>query len=87
MIEILVKLLGFAMVSQALRERERAKKYLYDNIELVKQSRKTLDTAWLNGNPREYLESLDTDLKDCLICVLATDISNDVLADMGLIEV
>lgn len=87
MIEILVKVLGWQMVSQALRERERATKYLYDNAELVKQSRKTLDTAWLNGNPREYLESLDTDLMNCLICLLATDISNDVLADMGLIEV
>lgn len=86
MIEILVKVLGFAMVSQALRNRESAKKYLYDNIELVKQSRKTLDTAWLNGNPREYLESLDTNLSNCLIYVLATDISSDdVLADIGLI--
>ena len=87
MIEILVKVLGWQMVSQALRERERAKKYLYDNGKLVKQSRKTLDTAWLNGNPREYLESLDTDLRNCLICVLATDISTEILADMGLIEV
>jgi hypothetical protein len=87
MIEILVKVLGFAMVSQALRERERATKYLYDNDKLVKQSRKTLDTAWLNGNPREYLLTLDTDLMNCLICLLATNISNDVLADMGLIEV
>ncbi|MBD2152509.1 hypothetical protein H6F44_20655 [Pseudanabaena sp. FACHB-1277] len=86
MIEILVEVLGFAMVSQALRNRESAKKYLYDNIELVKQSRKTLDTAWLNGNPREYLESLDTNLSNCLIYVLATDISSDdVLADIGLI--
>jgi hypothetical protein len=87
MIEILVKVLGWQMVSQALRERERAKKYLYDNDKLVNQSRKTLDTAWLNGNPREYLLTLDTDLSNCLICLLATDISNDVLADMGLIEV
>ena len=87
MIEILVKVLGWQMVSQALRERERAKKYLYDNGKLVKQSRKTLDTAWLNGNPREYLLTLDNDLRNCLICLLATDISNDVLADMGLIQV
>ena len=87
MIEVLVKVLGWQMVSQALRERERTKKYLYDNDKLVNQSRKTLDTAWLNGNPREYLESLDTDLMNCLICLLATDISNDVLADMGLIQV
>jgi hypothetical protein len=87
MIEILVKVLGWQMVSQALRERERAKKYLYDNDKLVNQSRKTLDTAWLNGNPREYLLTLDTDLSNFLICLLATDISNDVLADMGLIEV
>jgi hypothetical protein len=87
MIEILVKVLGWQMVSQALRDRDKAKDYADKHNELVKQSRKTLDTAWLNGNPREYLESLDTDLMNCLICVLATDISTEILADMGLIEV
>ena len=87
MIEILVKVLGWQMVSQALRDRDKAKDYADKHNELVKQSRKTLDTAWLNGNPREYLESLDTDLMNCLICVLATDISTEIFADMVLIEV
>jgi hypothetical protein len=87
MIEILVKVLGFAMVSQALRERDKAKDYADNHNELVRQSCNTLSDYWLNGNPSDYLDSLDTDLRNCLICVLATDISNDVLVDMGLIEV
>ncbi|MEA5487092.1 MULTISPECIES: hypothetical protein [Pseudanabaena] len=87
MIEILVKVLGWQMVSQALRNRESAKVYSAQNPMLVKQSCKTLDDYWLNGNPREYLEGLETDLRNCLICNLATDISADVLSDYGLIEV
>ena len=87
MIEILVKVLGWQMVSQALRDRESAKVYEDSHNELVRQSCKTLDRHWLNGKPREYLESLDPDLRNCLICVLATDISTEILADMGLIEV
>ncbi len=55
--------------------------------ELVRQSCNTLSDYWLNGNPSDYLEGLDTDLRNCLICVLATDISADAIADMGLIEV
>jgi hypothetical protein len=87
MIEILVKVLGFAMVSQALRERESAKIYTAQNPIPVKQACKTLSDYWLNGNPSEYLESLDIDLRNCLICHLATDISNEILVDMGLIQV
>lgn len=75
------------MVSQALRDRDKAKDYADNHNELVTQSCKTLSDYWLNGNPREYLESLDTDLRDCLICYLANDISADVLLDYGLIEV
>jgi hypothetical protein len=87
MIEILVKVLGFAMVSQALRDRDKAKDYADKHNELVRQSCKTLSDCWLNGNPSEYLESLDTDLRNCLICHLASDISADAIADMGLIEI
>ena len=87
MIGILVKVLGWQMVSQALRERESAKIYTAQNSIPVKQACKTLSDYWLNGNPREYLEGLDADLRNCLICHLASDISADVLADMGLIEV
>ena len=87
MIEILVKVLGFVIVSQALKDRESAKVYSAQNPMLVKQSCKTLDDYWLNGNPREYLESLDIDLRNCLICHLASDINADVLSDYGLIEV
>jgi len=87
MIEILVKVLGFATVSQALRERDKAKDYSNRHNELVRQSCNTLSDYWLNGNPRDYLDSLDSDLRDCLICLLATDITNESLVDMGLIEV
>ena len=87
MIEILVKVLGWQMVSQALRDRESAKVYNAQNSMLVSQACKTLSDYWLNGNPREYLESLDTELRNSLICHLATDISADAIADMGLIEV
>ena len=87
MIEILVKVLGFAMVSQALRERESAKIYSAQNPILVSQACKALSDYWLNGNPSKYLEGLDTDLRNCLICHLATDISADVLLDYELIEV
>jgi hypothetical protein len=87
MIEILTSVLGWQMVSQALRESESAKVYSAQNPMLVRQSCKTLFDYWLNGNPSEYLESLDTDLRNCLICNLATDISADVLSDYGLMEV
>lgn len=87
MIEILVKVLGWQMVSQALRERESAKIYTAQNPIPVKQACKTLSDYWLNGNPNEYLESLDIDLRNCLICHLAADISNEILVDMGLIQV
>ena len=87
MIEILVKVLGFAMVNQALRDRESAKIYTAQNPIPVKQACKTLSDYWLNGNPSEYLESLDTDLRSCLICNLIGDISADAIADIGLIEV
>ena len=68
MIGILVKVLGWQMVSQALRDRKSAKVYTAQNPILVKQACKILSDYWLNGNPREYLESLDTDLRNCLIC-------------------
>ena len=87
MIEILVKVIGWQMVSQALRERDKAKNYSAQNPMLVSQACKTLSDYWLNGNPSEYLESLDTDLRDCLICNLASDISADAIADMGFLEV
>lgn len=87
MIEILVKVLGWQMVSQALRHRESAKVYSAQNSMLVSRACKTLSDYWLNGNPSEYLEGLDTDLRNCLICHLASDISADVLSDYGLIEV
>lgn len=87
MIEILVKVLGFAMVSQALRERDKAKDYADNHNELVRQSCNTLSDYWLNGNPSDYLEGLDTDLRNCLICHLIGDISAHVLSDYGLIEV
>ena len=87
MIEILVKVLGWQMVSQALRERDKAKDYADNHNELVRQSCNILSDCWLNGNPSDYLESLDTDLRNCLICHLIGDISADVLSDYGLIEV
>ena len=87
MIEILVKVLGWDMVSQALSDRESAKAYSAQNPILVSQACKTLSDYWLNGNPSEYLEGLDTDLRNCLICHLASGISADVLSDYGLIEV
>jgi hypothetical protein len=87
MIEILVKVLGFAMVSQALRERDKAKDYSDRHNELVRQSCKTLSDYWLNGNPSDYLEGLDSDLRNCLICHLIGDISGAAITDMGLIEV
>lgn len=87
MIEILVKVLGFAMVSQALSDRDSAKVYSAQNSMLVLRACKTLSDYWLNGNPREYLEGLETGLRNCLICHLATDISTDILSDYGLIEI
>ncbi len=63
------------------------KVYSAQNPMLVRQACKTLSDSWKHGNPREYLESLDTDLKNCLICNLISDISAEAIADMGLIEV
>ena len=47
------------MVSQALRDRDKAKDYA-DN-QIVRQCITRLSDYWLNGNPSEYLEGLDTD--------------------------
>ena len=36
---------------------------------------------------KEYLEGLDPDLRNCLICNLIGDISANAISDMGLMEV
>ncbi|MEI6064443.1 MAG: hypothetical protein WCQ26_07615 [Pseudanabaena sp. ELA748] len=54
---------------------------------LVSKHCLTLLDYWRNGGAKEYLEGLDTDLRNCLICNLIGDISADAIADMGLIEV
>ncbi|MDG3492950.1 MULTISPECIES: hypothetical protein [Pseudanabaena] len=54
---------------------------------LVSKHCLTLLDYWQNGGAKEYLEGLDTDLRNCLICNLIGDISADAIADMGLIEV
>lgn len=87
MVETLVTVLGWQMVGQALRDKEQARAFTDANPSLVSDSCKALYDAWGKGNPRAYLASLPVDLRNCLICNLAGDLSADVLADYGLVGV
>jgi len=87
MLDIVTQSLGFAMVSLALRNKEQAKRFSMAHPSLVNKHCLTLLDYWQNGGAKEYLEGLDTDLRNCLICNLLGDISADAIADMGLIEV
>ncbi len=83
MLDILVNVLGWQMVSQALRNRESAKAYSLANPNLIRLQSLTLSYKWKQGNPREYLDSLPIDLQQCLICNLASDISDEILLEYG----
>ena len=87
MLDIVTQSLGFAMVSLALRNKRQAKRFSMAHPSLVSKHCLTLLDYWRNGGAKEYLEGLDTDLRNCLICNLIGDISADAIADMGLIEV
>ncbi len=87
MLDIVTQSLGFAMVSLALRNKKQAKRFSMAHPSLVSKHCLTLLDYWRNGGAKEYLEGLDTDLRNCLICNLIGDISADAIADMGLIEV
>jgi hypothetical protein len=83
MLDILVNVLGFEMVSQALRNRESAKAYSKANPRVVSLQSLTLSYKWKQGKPKEYLESLPIDLQQCLVCNLANEISEEILAEYG----
>jgi len=83
MLDILINVLGWHMVSQALRNRESAKAYSLANPRVINLQSLTLSYKWKQGNPREYLESLPIDLQQCLICNLASDISDEILLEYG----
>ena len=87
MLDIVTQSLGFAMVSLAIRNRKQAKSFSMANPSLVSKHCLTLLGYWQKGSAKEYLEGLDTDLRNCLICNLIGDISADVFSDYGLIEV
>jgi hypothetical protein len=87
MLDKVIQSLGFAMVSLALRNRTQAKSFSMAHPSLVSKHCLTLLDYWQKGGSKEYLEGLDTDLRNCLICNLIGDISADAIADMGLIEV
>ena len=87
MLDIVTQSLGFAMVSLALRNKKQAKSFSMAHPSLVSKHCLTLLHYWHNGGAKEYLEGLDTDLRNCLICNLIGDISAEAIADMGLIEV
>ncbi len=87
MLDKVTQSLGFAMVSLALRNKKQAKSFSIAHPSLVNKHCLTLLDYWRNGGAKEYLEGLDTDLRNCLICNLIGDISADAIADMGLMEV
>ena len=87
MLDIVTQSLGFAMVSLAIRNKKQAKSFSIAHSSLVSKHCLTLLGYWQNGGAKEYLEGLDTDLRNCLICNLIGDISAEAIADMGLIEV
>lgn len=87
MLDIVTQSLGFAMVSLALRNKKQSKSFSNAHPSLVNKHCLTLLGYWQNGGAKEYLEGLDTDLRNCLICNLIGAISAEAIADMGLIEV
>ena len=87
MLDIVTQSLGFAMVSLAIRNRKQAKRFSMAHPSLVSKHCLTLLDYWRNGGAKEYLEGLDTDLRNCLICNLIGDISAEILADYELVEV
>ena len=87
MLDIVTQSLGFAMVSIAIRNKKQAKNFSMAHPSLVNKHCLTLLDYWQNGGAKEYLEGLDTDLRNCLICNLIGDISAAAISDMGLIEV
>ncbi|NUN66878.1 hypothetical protein HCU40_19495 (plasmid) [Pseudanabaena biceps] len=87
MLDIVTESLGFAMVSLAIRNRKQAKSFSMAHPSLVSKHCLTLLYFWQNGGAKEYLEGLDTDLRNCLICNLIGDVSAEAIADMGLIKV
>ena len=87
MLDIITQSLGFAMVSLALRNRKQAKSFSMEHPSLVNKHCLTLLDYWQNGGAKEYLEGLDTDLRNCLICNLIGDVSAEAIANMELMEV
>ena len=87
MLDIITQSLGFAMVSLALRNRKQAKSFSMEHPSLVSKHCLTLLDCWQNGGAKEYLEGLDTDLRNCLICNLIGDVSAEAIANMELMEV
>ena len=87
MLDIVTQSLGFAMVSLAIRNKKQAKSFSMAHPSLVGKHCLTLLGYWQSGGAKEYLEGLDTDLRNCLICNLIGDISAEAIADMGLMEV
>ena len=83
MLDIVTQSLGFAMVSLALRNKKQAESFSDAHPSLVSKHCLTLLHYWQNGGAKEYLEGLDTDLRNCLICNLIGDISAEILADYG----
>jgi len=84
MLEVLVNVLGWQMVSKALKNRDNAKVYTQANPRLVGLQSMTLRYKWKHGKPREYLESLPIDLQQCLICNLAGDVSAEIFSEYDL---
>ena len=87
MLDKVTQALGFAMVSLALRNKKQSESFSNAHPSLFSKHCLTLLHYWQNGGAKEYLEGLDTDLRNCLICNLIGDISADILADYELIEV
>ena len=81
MLDIVTQVLGFATVSLALRHKQDARAFLLKHPNLVKQQSLTLLDNWQNGTPRQFLESLDEDLRNCLICCLVYNIADESIAD------
>jgi hypothetical protein len=86
MLNIVTQSLGFAMVSLAIRNKKQATSFSMAHPSLVNKHCLILLDYWQNGGAKEYLEGLDTDLRNYLICNLIGDISTEAIADMGLIR-
>ena len=76
-LEILYDEFGCPLVDRALTYKDSCKHFKIDNPSLMSDTFNELSHNWQMGEAREYIESLEEGLQECLICHLVEDYVND----------